>query len=448
MVSKKLLALSLVTVLSAASLTSCKGSDNAPSDTKVSTTSTAEQSTTTTAADSIGDVDTASASSKDTSEESTTEVKNTIEATTEATTESTTDTTTASAPLEINYMTDVYPELIKSYYDFVANYNPHSEDLTINEGFIGVKESTLGRTNEEALDSLGFSVEDLNGDGIDELVIGSLESDEYVNNANQIYALYTCVDNKPVLVFEGWARNRHYFISSDTYYYEGSNGAMYSIFGSAKLAPGDTELSDYDYYFTHDDPTGLSDILFYHNNTGVFDPNGSTLLDTSDDDFWDNRNNFIDQLINYDLAPLTQYYIYTKTAVPEPVDVPVEEHTECAITISTPSQELLDSNEGFAYFEVDDSEYASYVMLSCSDELDYFSFDAITLSDADPANGLAKNECLYTAEPLTPEHPLIVRLEFYDTPHNGFSYMDKNGRLRHFILTMSGKDGSIISSEY
>ena len=444
MVTKKLLALSLVTVLSAASLTSCKGSDNAPSDTKVSTTSTAEQSTTTTAADSIGDAVTATASSKDTSEESTAEVKISIEATTEATT----DTTTASAPLEINYMTDVYPELIKSYYDFVANYNPHSEELTINEGFIGVKESTLGRTNEEALDSLGFTVEDLNGDGIDELVIGSLESDEYVNYANQIYALYTCVDNKPVLVFEGWARNRHYFISPDTYYYEGSSGAMYSIFGSAKLATGDTELSDYDYYFTHDDPTGLSDILFYHNNTGVFDPNGSTLLDTSDEDFWVNRSNFIDQLINYDLAPLTQYYIYTETPAPEPVDVPLEEHTECAITISTPSQELLDSNEGFAYFEVDDSEYASYVMLSCSDELEYFSFDAITLSDADPANGLAKNECLYTAQPLTPEHPLIVRLEFYDTPHNGFSYIDKNGRLRHFILTMSGEDGSIISSEY
>ena len=444
MVTKKLLALSLVTVLSAASLTSCKGSDNAPSDTKVSTTSTAEQSTTTTAADSIGDAVTATASSKDTSEESTAEVKISIEATTEATT----DTTTASAPLEINYMTDVYPELIKSYYDFVANYNPHSEELTINEGFIGVKESTLGRTNEEALDSLGFTVEDLNGDGIDELVIGSLESDEYVNYANQIYALYTCVDNKPVLVFEGWARNRHYFISPDTYYYEGSSGAMYSIFGSAKLAPGDTELSDYDYYFTHDDPTGLSDILFYHNNTGVFDPNGSTLLDTSDEDFWVNRSNFIDQLINYDLAPLTQYYIYTETPAPEPVDVPLEEHTECAITISTPSQELLDSNEGFAYFEVDDSEYASYVMLSCSDELEYFSFDAITLSDADPANGLAKNECLYTAQPLTPEHPLIVRLEFYDTPHNGFSYIDKNGRLRHFILTMSGEDGSIISSEF
>ena len=444
MVTKKLLALSLVTVLSAASLTSCKGSDNAPSDTKVSTTSTAEQSTTTTAADSIGDAVTATASSKDTSEESTTEVKISIEATAEATT----DTTTASAPLEINYMTDVYPELIKSYYDFVANYNPHSEELTINEGFIGVKESTLGRTNEEALDSLGFTIEDLNGDGIDELVIGSLEGDEYVNYANQIYALYTCVDNKPVLVFEGWARNRHYFISPDTYYYEGSSGAMYSIFGSAKLAPGDTELSDYDYYFTHDDPTGLSDILFYHNNTGVFDPNGSTLLDTSDEDFWVNRSNFIDQLINYDLAPLSQYYIYTETPAPEPVDVPAEEHTECAITISTPSQELLDSNEGFAYFEVDDSEYASYVMLSCSDELEYFSFDAITLSDADPANGLAKNECLYTARPLTPEHPLIVRLEFYDTPHNGFSYMDKNGRLRHFILTMSGEDGSIISSEY
>lgn len=147
--SKKLLALSLVTVLSAASLTSCKGSDNAPSDAKVSTTSTAEQSTTTTAADSIGDAGTSTASSKDTSEESTTEVKNTIEATAEATTEANTDTTTASAPLDINYMTDVYPELIKSYYDFVANYNPHSEELTINEGYIGVKESTLGRTNED-----------------------------------------------------------------------------------------------------------------------------------------------------------------------------------------------------------------------------------------------------------------------------------------------------------
>ncbi|MCR5637246.1 MAG: hypothetical protein K6F97_00130, partial [Lachnospiraceae bacterium] len=359
-----------------------------------------------------------------------------------------TEATTASASEDINYMTDIYPELIKSYYDFVANYNPHSEDLTINEGFNGVKESILGRTNEEALESLGFTVEDLNNDGIDELVIGSLESDEDANYANQIYALYTCVDNKPVLVFEGWARNRHYFISSDTYYYEGSNGAMYSIFGSAKFAPGDTELSDYDYYFTYDDPTGFSDMLFYHNNNGVFDPSESTLLDTSDDDFWCNRDYFVDQLINYDLAPLTQYYIYTKTAAPEPVDVPAEEHTECAITISTPSQELLDSNEGFVYFEDDDSEYASYVMFSCSEELSFFSYDALELFGTDLEDGLSYIECLYTAEPFTPDQPLIVRVEFFDTPHNGFSYTDKNGRLRHFILTMSGEDGSIIASEY
>ncbi|MCR5638629.1 MAG: hypothetical protein K6F97_07300, partial [Lachnospiraceae bacterium] len=139
MVNKKILALSLVTVLSAASLASCKSSDNAPSDTQVSTTSTAEQSTTTTAADSIADASTTTASSEVTSEESTTEVKTTIEATaeatTEATTKATTEATTASASEDINYMTDIYPELIKSYYDFVANYNPHSEDLTINEGF-------------------------------------------------------------------------------------------------------------------------------------------------------------------------------------------------------------------------------------------------------------------------------------------------------------------------
>lgn len=75
----------------------------------------------------------------------------------------------------------------------------------------------------------GYILEDLNRDGIDELVIlpkGSLSTNGLENDC-MIDAVYTLVDGKPKRVLYSWDRNRNYLCADGGIYSEGSDGAAY-----------------------------------------------------------------------------------------------------------------------------------------------------------------------------------------------------------------------------
>ena len=56
-----------------------------------------------------------------------------------------------------------------------------------------------------------------------------------------------------------------------------------------------------------------------------------------------------------------------------------------------------------------------------------------------------KPEAVYSQDVLSEERALLVKLDLPEVlPYNGISYKDKNGEERMFILTVSGKDGSVI----
>ena len=73
------------------------------------------------------------------------------------------------------------------------------------------------------LESLEYSIHDINGDGIDELII---LSEDYF-----IHSIFTLYDNVPVLLDAYWSRYRCVFDRTGTLYVNGSNGAAdsYSI---------------------------------------------------------------------------------------------------------------------------------------------------------------------------------------------------------------------------
>lgn len=154
------------------------------------------------------------------------------------------------------------------------------------EGSTGVQECMMGAAAEDVLKDIGYTIADYSGDGIPELIIGSVFEGENSTYINDIYALYTLVDGKPFYVFEGWARNRYCILEDDTIYNAGSNGAMYSIFGTYNLAKDGKSLVCKDYYFTYEKNDDFTEIGFYHNTTGEWDKSVSEEMDITDGEFW------------------------------------------------------------------------------------------------------------------------------------------------------------------
>ena len=208
---------------------------------------------------------------------------------------------------KVDYLKDVYLRIVKDYHDKIANSTYSSEDYTIGDGEIAIAMCTSAYAPDEALKHIGFSVVDLNNDGVDELIIGTSDKDEFVNNSNQIYALYTCVDNAPKLVFEGWDRNRFYLTNDNSFYNEGSIGALYTSFYTAKLLPGESELSDYDTYFSAPDEIKTEAVYFYHGTTASMEPADAKKLSVSDEEFSKYRDDFEKNTISYELKPLSDF---------------------------------------------------------------------------------------------------------------------------------------------
>lgn len=91
-------------------------------------------------------------------------------------------------------------------------------------------------------ETLGYLIQDLDGDGVEELLFGSntVNADDPWDGV--VYDIYTMVDGELVHVLDGWDRNRYYLTENGYIANEGSSGAAnfnYSYFifenGAANL---------------------------------------------------------------------------------------------------------------------------------------------------------------------------------------------------------------------
>ncbi len=101
-------------------------------------------------------------------------------------------------------------------------------------------------------------------------------------------------------------------------------------------------------------------------------------------------------------------------------------------------------------FEAADDEYALPVLFRASEAVQNFQVLALDFpSISDDGEIDFPSEVLYELPELTPEQPLCVTLTFPgDVPSNGISYVDAEGNVRCFSVSLSGMDGSLVVSEY
>lgn len=121
---------------------------------------------------------------------------------------------------------------------------------------VGMKE-IIGSidTVEARYQSITYGLEDMDGDGIREMVV----LDAMGNS--RIVAIFTLQYGVPVMTHEGWARSRLYRLSDGSLYHEGSSGAAYSIFEAHGQC-----------WFTYPKDDAQMEVGFYHAADGIYDP--------------------------------------------------------------------------------------------------------------------------------------------------------------------------------
>ena len=81
---------------------------------------------------------------------------------------------------------------------------------------------------------MGYAVDDLDDDGIPELVIGTISGEEFYGKL--IFVLYTLDDHgEPVQIFSSTERNRYYYAGGIRFANIGSSGADSSFVTTLKL---------------------------------------------------------------------------------------------------------------------------------------------------------------------------------------------------------------------
>ena len=91
---------------------------------------------------------------------------------------------------------------------------------------------------EEPLENLGYAIADVDGDGVQELLIGTIKADEFYDK--MIFSLYTLDENGVnKLVFDGTERNRYYYAGENRFANLGSSAFNESFETTVKLEEGE-----------------------------------------------------------------------------------------------------------------------------------------------------------------------------------------------------------------
>lgn len=346
--------------------------------------------------------------------------------------------TTENVENKIDYNA-LYNQIIKEYYDYIVSYNDTDD---VPDGKTGVAEIIRNSdSTDEALSSLGYKIDDVNIDGIAELLICSADDD--ASEGTDIFAIYTCIGETPQLLRDSWYRNRYYLMDNGSFFYYGSGGAFYQQFGVYKIAENLNDLKCEKFYFS-DIKEGEQ--VFYTNTTGEDNPEVSVKLNR--DSFWAEYDKLIQKNVDIDLTPFSSF------KASHAVDIPGKELSY--VTVGTADKfvnldviENWDSNltPPYEIFTADNSENSTMLAFMQNDGGRIRDFKLYSLENVDFVNDklvFDKKE-IYRRDTLSSMDPLLVKLTLYGTtPSYAFSYVDEEGT-KAFSLNLSGYDGSVIT---
>ena len=140
---------------------------------------------------------------------------------------------TVPAPEETPTVEQAYAVVIGEYYTALEQRWNGAE--LMEDGLNYMAADCYG---EEPLENLGYAIVDLDGDGVQELLIGPINADEFFDK--MIFSLYTLDENGVnKLVFDGTERNRYYYAGENRFANQGSSAYNDSFETTVKLEDGE-----------------------------------------------------------------------------------------------------------------------------------------------------------------------------------------------------------------
>lgn len=124
------------------------------------------------------------------------------------------------------------------------------------------------------IDNIGYAFIDLNGDGMDELLIGmDTEEEQQYNEVfqNVIYDMYTYMDGQIIHLATSGERFTYQLCEDNTIYYFGSSGAASNAYYHYQLDSSEPVLSVLDCVYSEPDED-WENTYWYHVTSGTYDP--------------------------------------------------------------------------------------------------------------------------------------------------------------------------------
>ena len=195
-----------------------------------------------------------------------------------------------------------YQDILGNAYEIIIT-DSMTDIVPVDELFSydGIREAEIGRDTSEALAGIGYTFYDVDGNGIEELIIADMLNDDGGRWDNRILLMYTLHDDKPVLLIDGWARNRYYLLNDGTIYHEGSGGAAYTSFGIYHIADDGSRLEAIDYYYSGSYSGSVYG--WFHNTTGEKTEDKSEAIEFENEDIpWNMMEDYMVQVKELELT--------------------------------------------------------------------------------------------------------------------------------------------------
>lgn len=201
---------------------------------------------------------------------------------------------------------DVYKEILDSAHEVILGNE--ISDTTSDVIGAGVREALIGRTVEEGLAHIGYTLYDVDGNGVQELIIADTGEGPW---DNRILNMFTIHEDELVTMLEGWARSRYYILNDGRIYYEGSSGAAYTTFATYCVGDDGISIEPIDYYFSdYLDSSAFAEgeLSWFHNTTGEDDVTKSEIMELEDEEIpWKMQEEFNAQVMPLDLTFFSDY---------------------------------------------------------------------------------------------------------------------------------------------
>lgn len=321
-----------------------------------------------------------------------------------------------------------YGKLVEGIYNFV---NDGNMDKVPQQGMTGIYELRDHMGYVDALNMLGYTLQDINNDKVPELIFAILDNEKQGKGyyGKDIYAIYTFVDGKIKFVDEGWARSNIKLLANNMLLTRGNSSNTDYVLVLEDLLPNGNKRC-VDMYFTRskNGNAAANGLDVYRNDVGRDDVAVSQKTNMTADDFFDMGTEMAGDSVKLELLLLKEYKQRGFKGL-------AMQYLEC-----TGVHELQDAKVDLSKYEqvsVPNPFKGADVIFRSTKNLEEFRLLE-----------LASGKSVYSKDLLMADEKLVLHLESLETiPKNGISFKDDAGRERRFAILQSGKDGSIYLQE-